>query len=93
MGRGVKLEFSDRVGNIVISLKGDNQELIVLAYNPVFHSRTKHLNIQHYYICNKIASQKIQLSYVPREEIITDSLTKALIYIKFHRFIKQMGMT
>ena len=88
-----KSRFNDGVGNIVILLKSDNQGLIALAYNPVFHSRTKYIDIQHYYICNKVASQRIQLFYVPTEEMIADDLTKALTHVKFHRFIEQMGMT
>ena len=33
-----------------ISMKGDNQGSISLAHNPVFHARTKHIDIQHHYI-------------------------------------------
>lgn len=44
---------------IVISLKEDNQDSIALAYNLVFHSKTKHIDIQHHYIYNKVATQKI----------------------------------
>lgn len=62
---------------IVIPLKGDNQGSMALAYNPLFYSRTKHINIQHYYIRNEVASQRIKLSYVPTEEMIADGLTKA----------------
>ena len=28
-----------------ISLKGENQESIALAHNPIFHARTKHIDI------------------------------------------------
>ena len=36
--------------NNAVSLKGDNQESIALAHNPVFHTQTKHIDIQHHYI-------------------------------------------
>ena len=45
-------------GQIVIPLKGDNQGSIALAHNPVFYSRTKHIDIQHHYIRDEVASQK-----------------------------------
>lgn len=77
---------------IVIPLKGDNQGSIALAHNPVFHSRTKHIDIQHHYICDEVAAQRIQLSYIPTNEMIADGLTKALTHVKFHRFIEQMNM-
>lgn len=63
---------------IVIPLKGDNQGSIALAHNPVFHSRTKHIDIQHHYIRDEVASKRIELSYVPTEQMIADGLTKAL---------------
>ena len=52
---------SGDAGVIVIPLKRDNQELIALVHNPVFHSRTKHIGIQHHYIRGKVAVQRIQL--------------------------------
>ena len=48
--------------SIVIPLKGDNQGSIALAHNPVFHSRTKHIDIQHHYIRDEVASKRIELS-------------------------------
>ncbi len=83
---------SGDVGEIVIPLKGDNQRSITLAHNPVVHSRTKHINIQHHYIRDEVASQRIQLFYIPTDEIIADGLTKPLTHVKFHRFIKQMNI-
>ena len=78
---------------IVIPLKGDNRGSIVLAHNPVFHSRTKHIDIQHHYIRDEVGAKRIELSYVSTEEMIADGLTKALTHVKFHNFIEQMRMT
>lgn len=98
-GEELNVEGSN-VGNIdckeqqmIIPLKGNNQGSIALAHNPVFHSRTKHIDIQHHYIRDEIASRRIELSYVPTEEMIANGLTKALTHVKFHRFIEQMNMT
>lgn len=75
-----------------ICLKGDNQGSIALTYNPVYHAQTKHIDIQHYYICDEVAARRINLQYIPTSEIIADGLTKALIHAKFHIFLKQMNM-
>ena len=86
---------SESKGNkhpIVIHLKGDNQGSIALAHNRVFYSRTKHIDIQHNYICDEVASKKIDLSYVPTDQMIADGFTKALTHVKFHGFIEQMEM-
>ena len=78
---------------MIIPLKDDNQGSIALAHNPVFYSRTKHIDIQHHYICDEVACRKIKLLYVSTEEMIADGLMKALTHIKFHRFMEEMNMT
>lgn len=76
-----------------ISMKGDNQGSISLAHNPVFHTRTKYIDIQHHYIRDEIAAGRIDLTYVPTAEMIADSPTKPLTHAKFHEFVKQMRMS
>ena len=78
---------------IVIPLKSDNQGSIALAYNPVFYSRIKHINIQHHYIHNKVGAKKIELFYVPTNQMIADGLTKVLTHVIFYSFIDQMKIT
>lgn len=66
---------------IVIPLKSDNQGSIALAHNPVFHSRTKHIDIQHHYIRDEVGARRIKLSYVPTDQMIADGLTKVLTLV------------
>ncbi len=47
---------------------------------------------RHHYIRDEVAAQRIQLFYIPTDEMIADGLTKALTHVKFHRFIEQMNM-
>lgn len=44
-----------------ISLKSDNQGSIALVHNLVYHAQTKHIDIQHYSICNKVTVSQINL--------------------------------
>lgn len=76
-----------------VSLKGDNQGSLALAYNPVFHARTKHIDIQHHYIRDEVAAKRIELTYIPTGEMIADGLTKPLTHAKFYTFVSQMQMT
>ncbi len=80
-------------GEEAIPLRGDNQSSIALAHNPVLHSRTKHIDIQHHYIWDDISAGEIQLTYMPTAEMIADGLTKPLTHAKFHGFLEQMHMT
>ena len=76
-----------------IALKGDNQSAIALANNSVLHSRTKHIDIQHHYIRDEVTSGRIDLSYVPTENMIADGLIKVLLNVKYHAFIAQLNMS
>lgn len=78
--------------NFSIDIKGDNQSSIALAKNPVLHTQTKHIDIQHHYIRDKVTSKRIHLVYTPAEEMLADRLRKPLSLVKFFNFIKQLGM-
>lgn len=75
-----------------ILVKADNQGSIALANNPVYHARSKHIDIQHHYVRNEVLEGRIELSYIPTEDMIADGLTKPLVPVKFFNFLKQMGM-
>ena len=75
-------------GEGTIALKGDNQSAIALANNPVLHSRTKHIDIQHHFIRNEVLEGRIDLTYVLTEDMFADRLTKPLTHVKFYSFIR-----
>ena len=56
----------------------DNQGCIALAKNPVFHSRTKHIDIKFHFLREKIEEDMMELEYKPTNEMIADGFTKAL---------------
>ena len=37
----------------------DNQSAVKLAHNPVYHARTKHIELQHHFIREKIECKEI----------------------------------
>ena len=70
----------------------DNQGAIALAKNPQFHARTKHIDIQHHFVREKINEGAVQLEYIETEGQVADGLTKALDKIRFERFRKAIGL-
>ena len=70
----------------------DNQSAIALAKNPVHHARSKHIDIQHHYIREKIESKEIDINYMSTDEMIADALTKPLARPKFSKFVADMGL-
>lgn len=58
----------------------NDQGCIVLAYNLVNHSYTKHINIKHHFIHKYIEYGKIKLKYIPTKEMLADVFTKEVPY-------------
>lgn len=69
---------SETNANTPLLLKGDNQGSIALAHNPVFYTQTKHIDIQHPYIQDKVTAERIDLQYIPMSDMVADRMTKAL---------------
>jgi hypothetical protein len=70
----------------------DNQGTISLANNPLLSDHTKHIDIRHHFVKEKIRNQEIYLSYCPTSDMVADILTKALNRIKHWRFVHGLGL-
>ena len=70
----------------------DNQGCIALARNPVFHSRTKHIDIKFHFLREKIKEGVMKLEYKPTNEMIADGLPKALGRTKHGIFLKGLHL-
>lgn len=70
----------------------DNQGAQKLMRNPMYHSCTKHIDIQHHYVRNVFQSEKLDVSYVPTEHMIADVFTKSLFKPSHQRCIKEFGL-
>jgi hypothetical protein len=69
----------------------DNQGCIALPKNPTYHSRRKHIDVQHHFIREKLESGEISLKYYPMEDMVADVLTKALTKERHQWLAKAMG--
>ena len=68
----------------------DNLSTIVLASNLVFHTRSKHIEADCYFIWERVVSKQIALSYIPIADQLADIFTKPLTSSRFH-YLKVMG--
>jgi hypothetical protein len=70
----------------------DNKSAIDLSHNPEFHARTKHIDIQHHFIREKIEDKILKVSHVPTKENTADIFTKALPRPQFEDFRDDLGL-
>ena len=59
----------------------DNQGAISMAKNPVFHKRTKHVQIRYHFVREAVEQGTITLEYCRTDEMMADSFTKLLLAI------------
>jgi hypothetical protein len=64
----------------------DNISSILFANNPVYHVRTKHIEVHYHFIRKKILAKEIDLIHFNTEGQVVDIFTKALSTDKLKKF-------
>nr|CAE03643.1 OSJNBa0060N03.8 [Oryza sativa Japonica Group] len=75
-----------------VMLHCDNRSAISIANNPVQHDRTKHVEIDRFFIKEKINSGVLRLEYIKSCEQLADYLTKGLGPSEIQSICNKMGM-
>ena len=65
---------------------GDNVSAVYLSKNPVKHQRTKHVEIDIYFVREKVAMGQVRVLHVPSSYQYADILTKGLPTSLFNKF-------
>ncbi|GKC79640.1 putative ribonuclease H-like domain-containing protein, partial [Tanacetum coccineum] len=70
----------------------DNESTICIVKNPVFHSKTKHIEIRHHFIRDSNEKKLIQMIKIYTDQNVADLLTKATNVGRFQYLIASIGM-
>ena len=73
-------------------LNVDNKSAIALAKNPVYHHRSKHIDIRFHFIRQCVQTEAIELEYVNINEQLADILTKPLARQRFLELGEKIGL-
>ncbi len=64
----------------------DNISSILLANNPVYHARTKHIEVHYHFIRKKVLAKEIDLIHVNTKNQVVDIFIKVLGTDKLRKF-------
>lgn len=64
----------------------DSLSTIALAHNPVLHARTKHMELDMFFLRETMLQKQLQVSHVPGTQQCAKIMTKKLPSSKFENF-------
>lgn len=76
-----------------VSIASDSMGSIALTKNATYHSRTKHIDIQHHFVRQHVNEGKIAFNFVGTENMVADMLTKPLSRDSHHRCLGACGLS
>uniref|UniRef100_A0A803NT14 Uncharacterized protein n=1 Tax=Cannabis sativa TaxID=3483 RepID=A0A803NT14_CANSA len=63
-----------------------------LATNPIYHPRTKHIELDVHFVQNKVLEKKLEIRYVPSHDQVVNCLIKGLTPIRFKFLISKLNV-
>lgn len=71
-------ELEKKSNSVAITIKYDSNGAICSAKNQVTSQRTKHIDVKHHFIREKIEKKIVNIEYLASEDMLADMFTKPL---------------
>jgi hypothetical protein len=68
-------------------IRCDNQGAISLTKNPTQHACTKHIDVQHHFVRERVENGEVTFEYCSTKDMVVDVLTKALSKERHNKLI------
>lgn len=88
--RALQLEITNKM--YTLSLFNDNQSAQRLSTNPVFHKKSKHIDVKYHFTRECISNNIVILRYLPTANMPADLLTKGLCSKRHYTFMDLLGL-
>ncbi|GJY64030.1 putative ribonuclease H-like domain-containing protein [Tanacetum coccineum] len=70
----------------------ENESAICVVKNPVYHSKTKHIEIRHHFIRDSYKKRLVEMVKIHTDNNVVDLLTKAFDVSRFNFLVASIGM-
>ena len=70
----------------------DNLGATYLSVNPVFHARTKHIEVDYHFVRERVAQKALDIRFISTNDQLADILTKPLSVQLFVKFRHNLNM-
>jgi histone deacetylase 1/2 len=70
----------------------DNLGAKYLSSNPVFHARTKHIEVDYHFVRERVMRHLLQIDFVPTGDQVADGFTKAITVRQLENFKNNLNL-
>ncbi|GJW09906.1 hypothetical protein Tco_1575733 [Tanacetum coccineum] len=90
LGEKLLMDYGYHFNKILIYC--DSKSAIAISFNPVQHSRTKHIAVRYHFIKEHVEKGMIELYFIKIDYQLADLFTKVLLVDRFNYLVCRLGM-